>query len=143
MTSAVTSVARFQKWRTSVAASNAGARIKLIRNGVQAEVLVFACEYFDMPRAKFAKMIGMSAATAERMIRNRNLLGPFESERLTRLAIIDDLAERVFGDAEKAKNWLTRKNMALGDSPLSLLDTETGGGEVRKVLASIAHGVAA
>jgi len=140
MTSAVTNVAKFQKWRTSVAQSNAGARIKLIRTGVQANVLVFASEYFDMPRAQFVKIMGMSPATAERKIKSRSLLGPIESERLERLAIIENQAEKVFGDAGKAKNWLTQKNLALGDTPLSMLDTETGAGEVRKVLGSIAYG---
>ena len=140
MTSAVTNVAKFQKWRTSVAQSNAGARIKLIRTGVQANVLVFASEYFDMPRAQFVKIMGMSPATAERKIKSRSLLGPIESERLERLAIIETQAEQVFGDAQKAKNWLTQKNLALGDTPLSMLDTETGAREVRKVLGSIAYG---
>ena len=140
MTSAVTNVAKFQKWRTSVAQSNAGARIKLIRTGVQANVLVFASEYFDMPRAQFVKIMGMSPATAERKIKSRSLLGPIESERLERLAIIENQAEQVFGDAEKAKNWLTQKNLALGDTPLSMLDTETGAREVRKALGAIAYG---
>lgn len=140
MTAALTNVAKFQKWRTSVAQSNAGARIKLIRTGVQANVLVFASEYFGMPRAQFVRIMGMSPATAERKIKNRSLLGPIESERLERLAIIEDQAEKVFGDEEKAKNWLTQKNIALGDTPLAMLDTETGAGEVRKVLASIAYG---
>ena len=140
MTSAVTNVVKFQKWRTSVAQANAGARIKLIRTGVQANVLVFASEYFDMPRAQFVKIMGMSPATAERKIKSGSLLGPIESERLERLAIIENQAEKVFGDAGKAKNWLMQKNLALGDTPLSMLDTETGAGEVRKVLGSIAYG---
>ena len=140
MTSAVTNVAKFQKWRTSVAQSNAGARIKLVRAGMPANVLVFTSEYFDMPRAQFVKIMGMSPATAERKIKNRSLLGPIESERLERLAIIESQAEKVFGDAEKAKNWLTQKNLTLGDTPLSMLDTETGAGEVRKVLGAIAYG---
>jgi len=140
MTSAVAKSAKFQKWRTSVANSNAGARIKLIRTGVAAEVLVSASEYFDMPRAQFVKFMGMSPATAERKIKSRSLLGPVESERLERLAIIEDAAEKVFGNAEMARNWMMRKNLALGDTPLSMLDTETGAGEVRKILASIAYG---
>lgn len=140
MTSAVTKSDNFKKWRTSVAKSNAGARIKLIRTGVEAHVLVSASEYFDMPRAQFVKLLGMSPATAERKIKNHSLLGPMESERLERLAIIENTAEKVFGSAEMAKQWLMQKNLALGGTPLSLLDTETGAGEVRKVLASIAYG---
>ncbi len=143
MTSAVTKSVKFQKWRTSIAKSDAGARIKLIRGGVDAGVLISASEYFDMPRAQFVKILGMSPATAERKIKNRCLLGPVESERLERLAIIEDAAEKVFGSAEMAKKWMMQKNLALGDAPLSLLDTETGAGEVKKVLASIAYGGAA
>lgn len=138
--SALGAVATFLQWRTSVAHSNAGERIKLIRTGVEANVLVSASEYFNMPRAQFVKFLGMSPATAERKIKNRSLLGPVESERLERLAIIEDAAEKVFGSADMAKTWMMRKNLALGDTPLSMLDTETGAGEVRKVLAAIAYG---
>lgn len=130
----------FRQWRASVSSSNAGARIKLIRAGVDAGVLVSASEYFNMPRAQFVKMLGMSPATAERKIRNNSLLGQAESERLERLAMIEDAAEKVFGSEELARSWLMRKNLAFGDSPLSMLDTETGAGEVRKVLAAIAYG---
>lgn len=130
----------FLQWRTSVAHSNAGERIKLIRTGVEANVLVSASEYFNMPRAQFVIFLGMSPATAERKIKNRSLLGPVESERLERLAIIEDAAEKVFGSAEMAKTWMMRKNLALGETPMSMLDTETGAGEVRKVLAAIAYG---
>jgi len=140
MTSAVAKSAKFQKWRTSVANSNAGTRIRLIRKGVAADVLVSASEYFDMPRAQFVKFMGMSPATAERKIKSHSLLGPVESERLERLAIIEDAAEKVFGNAEMGKQWIMRKNLALGDTPLSMLDTETGAGEVKKILASIAYG---
>ena len=140
MTSAVKKNIEFQKWRTSVAKSNAGARIKLIRAGVDSRVLISASEYFEMPRAEFVKILGMSPATAERKIKNHSLLGPMESERLERLAIIEDTAEKVFGDAMMAKQWLMRKNLALGDTPLSMLDTETGANEVKKVLSSLAYG---
>lgn len=140
MTSVIAKGAKFQKWCTSVANSNAGARIKLIRTGVAADVLVSASEHFGMPRAQFVKFMGMSPATAERKIKSRSLLGPVESERLERLAIIENAAEKVFGNAEMAKKWIMQKNLALGGTPLSMLDTQTGAGEVRKVLASIAYG---
>lgn len=132
--------AGFQKWRAALVKSNASARIKLVRTGVNADVLVSASEYFAMPRAQFVKILGMSSATAERKIKTGQLLGPTESERLERLALIEDLAEKVFGTAPLAREWLTRKNAALGESPITLLDTETGAGEVRKVLNSIAYG---
>jgi len=130
----------FQTWRTTVAQSNAGTRIELIRRGVDADVLVFASEYFNMPRAQFVRFLGMSPATAERKIKSRSLLGPLESERLERLALIEDAAEKIFGDSDMARKWMMQTNHALGDTPLSMLDTESGAGEVRKVLSSIAYG---
>ncbi len=59
---------------------------------------------------------------------------------MERIAEIEAVAADVFGDEEKATNWLLRNNAALGSSPLSLLDTELGTSEVRKVLSAIAYG---
>jgi hypothetical protein len=60
----------FQQWRSALVKSNAGARIKLVRAGVNASVLISASEYFAMPRAQFVKILGMSSATAERKIKS-------------------------------------------------------------------------
>ena len=57
-----------------------------------------------------------------------------------RIALIEDEAEKVFGTYDMARDWLTRMNASLGDTPLSMLDTETGAGEVRKILSAIAYG---
>lgn len=131
---------RFKSWQISVVTSNASTKIQIIRTGANASVLVSASEYFNMPRAKFAQLLGMSPATAERKIRNASLLGHPESERLARIAIIEAEAEAVFGDEDRAKAWLLQKNLALGDTPLAMLDTETGAFEVRKILSAIAYG---
>lgn len=140
MTAVGTESARFKKWSKSIVALDSGARIKLIRTGIAADVLVSASEYFDMPRAKFVKFLGMSPATAERKIKNQSLLGPLASERLERLALIVNAAEKIFGNAEMARSWMLRKHLVLNEAPLSMLDTGTGGDEVRKVLVSIAYG---
>lgn len=130
----------FQKWSKYIITLDSGARIKLMRTGVAADILVSASEYFEMPRADFVKFLGMSRTAAERKIKNHSLLGPLASERLERLAIIENNAKKVFGNAAMARNWMLSKNLALGETPLSMLDTETGGDEVRKVLVSIAYG---
>ena len=71
-----------------------------------------------MPRAQFVKILGMSSATAERKIKTGQLLGQAESERLERLALIEDLAEKVFGAAPLAREWLTQKNTALAKAQI-------------------------
>lgn len=50
------------------------------------------------------------------------------------------LAVRVFGSEEIARRWLYSHNLALGDLPVSLLDTEAGRDDVRRVLVEIASG---
>lgn len=62
------------------------------------------------------------------------------SSEKERISIIMAEAERVLGDAEKAKRWLNQKNLALGSTPTAMLVTEAGTNEVRKVLNAIAYG---
>lgn len=130
----------FSRWSKKILKSNAGERIRLIRAGVDAMLLVKASEYYEMPRAKLARIIGLSSATADRKIKAGDKLGSAESERLTRIALIEAEAEQVFGSAELAKQWMLSNNLVLGESPLSLLDTDAGSAEVRRILSAIAHG---
>lgn len=130
----------FSQWKVDLAKANPGTRIKIVRAGVSSGILVSASEHFGMSRSLFATLIGISPATAERKIKSGSLLGQSETERLERIALIETDAEKVFGSSDMARDWLTKKNAALGDSPLSLLDTEIGAGEVRKVLSAIAYG---
>jgi putative toxin-antitoxin system antitoxin component (TIGR02293 family) len=130
----------FSQWKATLAKANPGARIKIVRAGVPPVMLVSASEHFGMPRNLFAKLLGISPATAERKIKAGSLLGQTETERLERIALIENEAEKVFGASDMALDWLTKNNAALGATPLSMLDTETGAGEVRKVLSAIAYG---
>ncbi len=53
---------------------------------------------------------------------------------------VEELAIEVFGDKEKAQAWLSAHNLALGAAPASMLGTEAGRDDVRKVLVAIATG---
>lgn len=57
-----------------------------------------------------------------------------------RIALIKAEAERVFISPDLTKRWMLDPSLVLGESPLSILDTETGADEVRKVLAAMAYG---
>jgi putative toxin-antitoxin system antitoxin component (TIGR02293 family) len=57
-----------------------------------------------------------------------------------RIAEIEAYAEDVFGSLEIARRWMHQNNIALGRTPISMLDTETGAAEVMKILESIAKG---
>lgn len=143
MTAAITTRKRaegFSKWKMALAKANAGDRIQIVRSGVSPAILVTASEHFGMSRTLFAKLIGISPATAERKIKSGSLLGQTETERLSRIALIENEAVKVLGTSDMARDWLTKMNTALGDTPLSMLDTETGADEVRKILSAIAYG---
>lgn len=71
-------------------------------------------------------------------------LSPEESDRAVRLARITSLAERVFGEAAKAHDWLRKPNRAFGGAlPLKLLKSETGAYSVEQTLHQIDYGIVA
>jgi putative toxin-antitoxin system antitoxin component (TIGR02293 family) len=115
-------------------------RIEMIRGGVKLTLLVGAGEYYGLSQSKLSKLLGVSDATIARKIKSGGKLGPIESERLARIALIESEAEEVFGSEHLAKRWMLEPNAALGEAPLSFLDTDTGADEVRKILAAIAYG---
>ncbi len=61
---------------------------------------------------------------------------------LIRALEIKTLADRVFGDQEKADAWLCRPNGSLsGQQPIDLLKDELGAAVVREALEQIDHGI--
>ena len=56
---------------------------------------------------------------------------------------IKKLAVEVFNSEDMANEWLTSYNLRIGDTPLSLLNTENGANEIKRMLAAIAYGGAA
>lgn len=121
----------------------AGELIGMIRQGVDARLALVVTKHYQIPQGNLARLLGTSEATLIRKIKAKARLGPSESERLARIAMIEAEAEQAFGDAEAARQWMTSENTAFGEPPLSLLDTDTGAQEVRKVLNAIAYGGAA
>jgi putative toxin-antitoxin system antitoxin component (TIGR02293 family) len=130
----------FSKWGDTVRKMPPAKRIEMIRDGVKVALLVGAGQYYGITQTRLSKLLGVSDATITRKIKSGGKLGPMESERLARIALIEAEAEEVFASPELAKRWMLEPNLALGEAPLSLLDTDTGADEVRKVLAAIAYG---
>jgi putative toxin-antitoxin system antitoxin component (TIGR02293 family) len=65
-----------------------------------------------------------------------------ESDRLARVARLYDLGVRVFGNAEKARHWLSRPKHRFEErTPLSMMRTELGGRSVEEMLYQIDEGV--
>lgn len=119
-------------------------RIALTRTGIPVAQANDTMDTWSIPVARFAAILGCSERTWGRLRSedDQTLLGTVESDRLLRLDAVLTHAESVFDTHVDAVTWLTLPNPALnGDSPLSLLDTDTGVQHVETVLTRLEFGV--
>jgi putative toxin-antitoxin system antitoxin component (TIGR02293 family) len=94
-------------------------------------------------RALLLQILGVSQRTMQRKQVLSDRLSPAASDRLSRIDRIYALAVEVFGDGEKAAQWLKRPSRALAnESPLKLLDTDAGTQHVERELRQIQYGFA-
>lgn len=82
----------------------------------------------------------ISQRTFQRRQAEDQPLTPTEADRVLRIARLAREAERVFGDAQKARLWLTSPSAVLGDVPLRLLGSDAGAREVEEELGRIDWG---
>lgn len=134
---------KFSAWGAVVRKMPPAKKIAMIREGVDVALLIGAGQYYGISQTSLSRLIGVSDATVARKIKAGGRLSPQESERLARIAAVEAEAEDVFDSQDLARSWMLEPNLALGEPPLSLLDTDAGAEEVRKVLVSIAYGGAA
>lgn len=136
-----------EKWvvkRNAYLRSSFQLRIAEINRGANARDLVGAAEVLQVPRERLYDLVGLSASTAKRKVANNEKLDPYVTERLMQIGGVEKLAEDVFGDRNRASEWLKTSNVSLGNvPPLSMLGTEIGRREVARILNAIAYGGAA
>jgi putative toxin-antitoxin system antitoxin component (TIGR02293 family) len=117
------------------------ARIDVIRSGLPARVVDDMAEYLDVPKHVIFGVLHTPESTAHKLIKDNRPLDSAASERVVRVADIIRMAEGSFGGREAATRWLKTANLGLGGTtPLSMLDTEPGAGEVRRILSAIDYG---
>jgi putative toxin-antitoxin system antitoxin component (TIGR02293 family) len=133
---------RATPFRSLVATNTSpAAKIAAIRAGVRARLLDDMVAYLDVPKNVIFGLLHTPESTAHRLIKDDRKLDAAASERVVRVADIARMAEETFGGQEAARRWLKTANLALGGvTPLSMLDTEPGAAEVRRILASINYG---
>ncbi|HEX3034888.1 MAG TPA: antitoxin Xre/MbcA/ParS toxin-binding domain-containing protein [Thermodesulfobacteriota bacterium] len=113
-----------------------------LREGLPYQALESLAKAMEIQISTLTKVIGVAPRTLARRKGSKTTFNPVESDRLYRVARIMSLAIEVLGSREKAKEWLSRPNRALGgDTPLSLLDTDIGAKQVEEILGRIEHGV--
>jgi putative toxin-antitoxin system antitoxin component (TIGR02293 family) len=104
-------------------------------------------EYIDLLREKGLTFTEVSEIViSPRTLKHRKSRGePLsheETDRLVRVARVVTLAEEVFGNHEKALLWLRSPDDRIGDrSPMSMLQTESGGRLIETMLWQIDEGV--
>ncbi|WP_052941524.1 antitoxin Xre-like helix-turn-helix domain-containing protein [Chromobacterium subtsugae] len=116
-------------------------QIEMIRQGLPATAIHAVSEEFDIPIEHLCLVLGLSPRLASHRISRQRLLDLPASEKLLRIMRIAHVAEVTLGSKKLAGTWLQQHNITLNASPLSLMDTELGGGLAQRVLASIEHGL--
>jgi putative toxin-antitoxin system antitoxin component (TIGR02293 family) len=115
--------------------------IGAVRKGVSAGKLNKMARLLDVEQAFLLRILGVSERTVQRKRLHSERLSPAASDRLYRIDRIYDLAVDVFGDGDKAAQWLKRPSRALANEPpLKLLDTDAGTQQVEQELRQIQYG---
>ncbi len=80
--------------------------------------------------------------TLARRVAGNQPLSVEETERALRLERIASLADRVFGNPEKAHRWMRKpKHLLGGRTPVDFLESESGARQVEEMLHRIEHGM--
>jgi putative toxin-antitoxin system antitoxin component (TIGR02293 family) len=82
----------------------------------------------------------ISERTFQRRKEKHEPLSATESDRVLRIARVAEKAEKVFGNPDKARRWLSSPSRMLGAKPLDLLATDVGAREVEDELVRIDFG---
>jgi putative toxin-antitoxin system antitoxin component (TIGR02293 family) len=112
---------------------------ELVERGLPLETL-------DVLKSKGLSYAEMSEVISPRTLKHRRARGENlsreETDRAVRVATVVALADKVFGNEEKALLWLRSHNDRLGErTPLHMLGTEAGGRLVESLLWQIDEGV--
>jgi putative toxin-antitoxin system antitoxin component (TIGR02293 family) len=113
--------------------------VESVERGLPRSALTELKRFSHLSDSDLAAVIPRRTLTSMRRARK---LTTEQSDRIARTAGIVALAQRVFGDADVAREWLLASNPALeGQVPLRLLRTGSGAHLVEAVLIRIEYGV--
>lgn len=121
------------------------ARTTVVRDSATGQFLVGVAKVEDLRRTGFTleeiyKIVSPRRTLARRK-EQEETLSAAESDRALRLERIAQMADRVFGDHDKAQRWLRKHSRVLEDTPINLLQSETGAFLVEQELHRIDYGV--
>ena len=115
--------------------------VKAIRAGLPARAFVGVAEALNLTVDELAGILGVSPRTIRDQRKKLSRLSSENTEKLVRIARIQQQARKVFSTNEAVAGWLTSPAPALdGAKPIDLLDTDLGAREVESILNGIAYG---
>lgn len=115
---------------------------QVVRKGLPATAVIALAEKLRIGNTLLSRKLGIPQRTLTRRLSQSSLLTPAESDRTVRMARVYAHAVEMIGDPEKAIEWLSTRNRALGgERPLDQLDTDMGACIVEDILGRIAYGV--
>lgn len=121
---------------------HAGDLAHLVRKGLPAGSVTALAEKLHLGHNVLSRKLGIPQRTLTRRLSQASLLTPAESDRTFRIARVYAHAVEMIGDEDKAIEWMSTPNRALGgERPLDQLDTDMGARMVEDVLGRIAYGV--
>jgi putative toxin-antitoxin system antitoxin component (TIGR02293 family) len=137
-----------QSWRFIMQIASLDIKTETTDQMIQRLKEGFPPESFDMLRKRLnisdnalSKIVQIPKRTLDRR-RHSGKFRTDESERIFRIAQVYDMAENVFGRAQKAEKWLKKPARGLGGkTPLEYADTNLGATEVINLLGRIEYGV--
>ncbi len=114
----------------------------LIRKGLPAGSITVLAAKLHLGNSALSGKLGIPQRTLTRRLSQALRLTPAESDRTVRMARVYANAVEMIGDEERAIEWLSAPNRALGgERPIDRLDTDTGARVVEDILGRIAYGV--
>ena len=112
-----------------------------VSEGLSPDALNVVQDRLDLSNAELAHVVHISPRTLTRR-KKEERLSPDESERVYRVARLIEIAARVLGSEDEAREWMKEPNYALGEQvPLEVARTEPGAELVERLLGQIEHGI--
>ena len=115
--------------------------IRQIQKGLRFSELETLQNSIDLPFEQLAAKLCISRSTLQRR-KIAGRLSSDESDKVIRFSRLVRHATKVFGDVERAREWLKHPQLGLGGAvPLDYAGTETGAREVENLLGRIEYSV--
>ncbi|OCQ54544.1 hypothetical protein Ppb6_00211 [Photorhabdus australis subsp. thailandensis] len=135
---------RDQLWRiVGFNASSGPNLVTQLRKGLPTSIIDEIHIWAGFKKSDILKMAGISTRNVSRRKSGPQTLSPDQSERIARLVRVTDAVVALFeGDKEKAVNWMGKPVRGLGgETPESMINSESGALEVLDLIGRLEHGI--